>query len=369
MTIPFLDLQALNLKHSAAFQDAFEEFLESGWYIMGEQYERFQTQFAAYCGVKHCIGVANGFDALRLILRAYKELGCLTSGDEIIVPANTYIATVLAITEENLTPVLVEPNAGSFNIAPKAIKDAITARTKAIMPVHLYGQLADMEEINQIARAQGLLVVEDAAQAHGAMLNGVRSGALGDAAGFSFYPGKNLGALGDAGAVTTNDSALAECIKILSNYGSEQKYYNKYQGLNSRLDELQAAILIIKLRFLDEENTARREIAKFYNQHIQNRHIAVPAHPDDEMRHVWHLYVARTEYRDHFIEHMKQHNIGTLVHYPVPIHQQEAYKGWETKVLPITEDIHKTVVSLPIGSFLNTRQLDAIVAAVNKFNP
>lgn len=317
--------------------------LNSGWYIAGQELSKFEDEFATYCGTSHCIGVANGLDALILTIRAWKELGKLKSGDEIIVQANTYIASVLAITENGLTPVLVEPDPVTYNLSPESIKSAITSKTKAILPVHLYGQISPMDKIMEIAKTHKLLVLEDCAQSHGALLNGKKAGAWGDAAGFSFYPGKNLGALGDAGAITTNDDELADALKALRNYGSHKKYENLYQGVNSRLDELQAALLAVKLKYLDETNRRRQEIAKAYCSGIINELISLPHLPECISEHVWHLFVIRCDDRDKLQRFLSEKGIQTLIHYPTPPHLQHAYQelGFGEGSFPVTESIHK----------------------------
>jgi dTDP-4-amino-4,6-dideoxygalactose transaminase len=362
--IPFLDLKRLNEKYRDELIAVFKRVLDSGWYILGEENKLFEEEFAAYCGTKHCIGVANGLDALILILRAYKELGQLKEGDEVIVPANTYIATILSITENRLVPVLVEPDLDTYNIDPKRIEDAITSKTRAIMPVHLYGQLANMEKICKIAKKYNLLVIEDSAQAHGAELKGKKAGNFGDASGFSFYPGKNLGALGDAGAVTTNNTELATCIGAIRNYGSHQKYENQYQGVNSRLDEIQAAILRFKLKHLDEENKKRRTIADYYLKNIINPKIFLPK-PSEPESHVWHLFVVRSEERNRLQKKLTESGIQTLIHYPVAPHKQKAYKEWNSMNFTVAEKIHDQVLSLPIAPDLDKMQIDFVVKTVN----
>lgn len=366
--IPFLDLAAINLQHEDALKEAFERVLKRGWFVMGEECQAFEQEFAEYCGVAHCVGVANGLDALRLIIRGYKELGVFADGDDILVPANTYIASVLAITEEGLNPVFVEPDPHSFNLNPTLLEAAMMPRTKAVMPVHLYGRLADMEAIAAFADAHDLRVIEDAAQAHGArMQSGRRAGAIGHAAGFSFYPGKNLGALGDGGAVTTDDDALARAIRSLANYGSPEKYYNDYKGLNSRLDELQAAFLRVKLPHLDQDTEKRRELALFYDLHINNPIIQKPIVPEDACSHVWHLYVIRTANRNALQAYLTAHDIGTLIHYPVPPHKQKAYGEYNDHVYPITEDIHDTVLSLPLGPSMTIEEVQRVVDVLNDY--
>jgi dTDP-4-amino-4,6-dideoxygalactose transaminase len=301
--IPFLDLKAINNQYSEALKEACSRVIDSGWYIMGNELSSFENEFAEYCGSKHCIGVANGLDALVLTLRAWKELGKLKEGDEVIVPANTYIASILAISENNLTPVLVEPDAGTFNLTSKSIEKAITDKTKVILPVHLYGQISPMKDIMQLAKRHNLLVLEDCAQAHGAMIDGKKAGTWGDAGAFSFYPGKNLGALGDAGAVTTDDNELLDILSALRNYGSHEKYKNKYKGVNSRLDEIQAAMLRVKLSYLARETKARQAIAKLYLEGINNPLLKLPEISTIE-GHVWHLFVIQTAQRDKLVEYL-----------------------------------------------------------------
>jgi dTDP-4-amino-4,6-dideoxygalactose transaminase len=338
----------------------------SGWYILGSSVKRFEEEFATYCTVRHCIGVGNGFDALFLILRGWIELGELAPGDEVIVPANTYIASILAVTEAGLTPVLVEPNQQTYTIDPSCVEAAISPRTKAIMAVHLYGQCCDMEPLWRLAQKHNLKIIEDAAQAHGATYRGRKAGSLGHAAGFSFYPTKNLGALGDGGAVTTNDDRLAECIRALRNYGSHEKYVHLYKGRNSRLDEIQAAFLSVKLRYLDEHNAQRREIAKRYLTEIKNPLVTLP-YVADYGDHVWHLFVVRVPNRDHFRRYLADHGIETAVHYPIPPHKQRAYKEWNHLEFPITEAIHREVVSLPLYPGLDIKSIDFVVRMVNSY--
>ena len=363
--IPFLDLKAINSNYRADLIDACTRVIDSGWYIGGNELAQFEQSFAQYCGTKHAIGVANGLDALILVLRAWKELGKLKEGDEVIVPANTYIASILAITENRMVPVLVEPDEQSYNICPSLIEAAITPKTRAILPVHLYGQLADMPAIMDIAQRHNLLVLEDSAQAHGASLDGKKAGNWGDASGFSFYPGKNLGALGDAGAVTTNDDELAQTLRALRNYGSHEKYKNLFQGVNSRLDEIQAAMLSVKLEHLDTEIAHRRKVAKAYFSGIKNPAIVLPV-PHDEA-HVWHVFVIRCEQREALQKHLLDHGVQTLIHYPIPPHQQQAYKEWNMDSYPVSEMIHQQVMSLPIGPTVTDEQVKAVISAVNSF--
>lgn len=367
--ISFLDLKEVNAQYESELKDSFSRILKSGWYIAGNELSDFEKQFSAYCGTKHAIGVANGLDALILTLRAWKELGKLKDGDEVIVQANTYIASVLAITENNLIPVLVEPNSETYNLSAESILAAITSRTKAILPVHLYGQISPMDEIIEIAKAHKLLILEDCAQSHGALLNGKKAGAWGDAAGFSFYPGKNLGALGDAGAITTNDDELADALKALRNYGSHKKYENLYQGVNSRLDELQAALLAVKLKYLDETNRRRQEIAKAYCSGIINELISLPYLPEHTSEHVWHLFVIQCDNRDKLQKFLSEKGIQTLIHYPTPPHLQHAYLelGLIEGSLPITESIHKKVLSLPMGPTLSDTEVQEVITALNEY--
>ncbi|MGF1829437.1 DegT/DnrJ/EryC1/StrS family aminotransferase [Photobacterium angustum] len=364
--IKFLDLQAINEPYQNELKDACSRVIDSGWYIMGNELENFENEFSNYCGVKHTIGVANGLDALILVLRAWKELGLLEDGDEVIVPANTYIASVLAITENNLVPVLVEPDCFSFNLNPENVRKAINSKTKAILPVHLYGLISPMPELMEIAAEYNLLVLEDCAQAHGASINKKKVGNWGHAAAFSFYPGKNLGAIGDAGAITTNDEELAKTIKAIRNYGSHKKYENLYQGVNSRLDEIQAAMLSVKLKYLDSQTQNRREIANRYLSGINNDLITLPSF-DREEEHVWHLFVIQCKNRDDLQRYLEEKNIQTLIHYPVPPHKQSAYKAFADKKLPVTEEIHRNVLSLPISPVMKLEEVDYIVKAINGF--
>ncbi len=346
--------------------EACTRVLDSGWYIAGNELAHFEGEFAKYCGSKHCIGVANGLDALTLTLRAWKELGKLKEGDEVIVPANTYIASILAITENRLTPVLVEPDEASYNLCPAKAEAAITSKTRVILPVHLYGQLADMPALLDIAERYNLLVLEDSAQAHGASIGGRKAGNWGDASGFSFYPGKNLGALGDAGAITTSDDELAQTLRALRNYGSHEKYKNLYQGVNSRLDEIQAAMLSVKLKYLDEQTAQRRAIARLYLEGIDNPLIQLPQCANEE-QHVWHLFVIRCEQRAALQQHLSECGIQTLIHYPIPPHQQQAYPQWNSMGLPLTERIHQEVLSLPMGPTLSTSDAARVIEACSCF--
>ncbi|PSV98597.1 DegT/DnrJ/EryC1/StrS family aminotransferase [Photobacterium iliopiscarium] len=364
--IKFLDLQAINSQYQQELKDACSRVIDSGWYIMGGELEAFETEFAEYCGVKHAIGVANGLDALILVIRAWKELGKLKSGDEVIVPANTYIASVLAITENNLIPVFVEPNPTTYNLCPENVRAAITDKTKAILPVHLYGLISPMQELMDLAKEHDLLVLEDCAQAHGANIEGKKAGNWGDAAGFSFYPGKNLGALGDAGAITTNDNELAQTVKALRNYGSHKKYENLYQGINSRLDEIQAAMLRVKLGYLDQETARRREIANIYCNGITNPLIQLPKWDNDE-NHVFHLFVIQTTQRDKLQKHFENNGVQTVIHYPIAPHKQEAYKDFNNLKLEVTETIHNQVLSLPISPTMSNDDVDKVVTITNRY--
>ncbi|WP_317178850.1 DegT/DnrJ/EryC1/StrS family aminotransferase [Lelliottia amnigena] len=364
--LPFLDLKAINQQYKTELMQAFERVLDSGWYIMGKELSTFEQRFAQFCGTKHCIGVANGLDALILVLRAWKELGLLCDGDEVLVPSNTYIASVLAISQNNLVPVFVEPDSSTFNITAAGINEKITERTKAILPVHLYGQLCEMADIKELGKQKNLLILEDCAQAHGAMLNNVKAGNWGDAAGFSFYPGKNIGALGDAGAITTNDDKLAEMLLALRNYGSHKKYENLYRGVNSRLDELQAAVLSVKLETVEIEVAQRREIANFYLKNINNPLINLPRVVSEEM-HVWHLFVITSAHRETLAKHLAEKNIQTLIHYPIPPHKQQAYNQFEHMSLPVAEEIHRSVLSIPMGPTMTLDHAKMVTDAINSF--
>lgn len=365
--IKFLDLNAVNRNYRQELIDACTRVIDSGWYISGTELEKFEEEFSIFCGVEYCIGVANGLDALTLTLRAWLELGELKVGDEVLVPANTYIASILAISANGLTPILVEPDEASFNISPLNARAAITARTRAILPVHMYGQLADMPAIMALAHEYDLLVLEDAAQAHGASIAGKRAGSWGNAGGFSFYPGKNLGALGDAGAITTNDPELAKTLRALRNYGSHEKYKNLFKGVNSRLDEIQAAVLCVKLKYLNQETQHRRAIADIYTKNIKNSMIKLPQLSQIE-QHVWHLFVVRTPERTALQQHLTGQGIQTLIHYPIPPHEQIAYQEWSAHSYPVTECLHKEVLSLPIGPTLTADEAWQVVASVNSFS-
>jgi len=367
MQVDFLNLAELNQSMQQELHEAARRVIDSGYYIQGPEVSHFEQEFAAYCGTEYCIGVANGLDALTLTIRAWKELNLLNEGDEIIVPANTYIASILAITENRLVPVFLEPCESNYNINPSLIEAAITVKTKAILAVHLYGYLADMPSIMTIAQQNNLLVLEDAAQAHGASMQGRKAGNWGDASGFSFYPGKNLGALGDAGAITTNNQELAEVLLALRNYGSRQKYKNLYQGLNSRLDEIQAAMLRVKLKYLDTQTNRRREIARQYLKNIHNVAITLPIDCMPNERHVWHLFVIRCQQRQRLQNYLQEGGIQTLIHYPIPPHKQLAYKQYQHLTYPLTETIHEEVLSLPISPMLKDEQVTQVINLLNEY--
>lgn len=403
--IKFLNLQKINAQYAVELKHAAVEVIDSGWYLLGERVKRFEANLSSYVGVKHAIGVANGLDALRLILKAYIEMGVMKEGDEVIVPANTYIASILAITDNRLKPVFVEPDINTYNLDISLIRQHITERTKAIMVVHLYGRVCWSVELEAIAKKHNLKIIEDNAQAIGTIYTypnfrrsddsarsasdeaassphpisyfAKKTGALGHAAGFSFYPGKNLGALGDGGAVTTNDDQLAEIVRALGNYGSKQKYVNDYQGLNSRLDEIQAAFLDIKLKYLDTENQRRREIAQFYCENIKHPDIILPAKPvffntehqtpNTKQSHVWHLFVIRHPQRDKLQQYLFEKSIQTLIHYPIPPHKQLAYTSYIEFVLPVTEKIHSEVLSLPVSPVMSLEEAKIISEMINFF--
>jgi dTDP-4-amino-4,6-dideoxygalactose transaminase len=367
MSIKFLDLQKINLQYQEEIEAQLLETFRSGWYLLGDKVKTFEENLSKYIGAPHAVGVANGLDALRLIFKAYLELGLMKEGDEIIVPANTYIASILAITDNQLVPVLVEPDLENYNIDITKIEEKITARTKGIMIVNLYGRVVFSDKLKALAEQYSLKIIEDNAQAIGAEYNGIKTGNLGDAAGFSFYPGKNLGALGDAGAITTSDSELAKTIRALANYGSNEKYVNIYQGLNSRLDEIQAAVLDVKLSYIDADNQRRREIAKRYILEIKNPKIMLPKDPKDLFEHVWHLFVVRTSERYSLQKYLLENGIQTLIHYPIPPHQQEAYKNLNPLSFPITEKIHREVLSLPISPVMEDEEVHKVIEIINKF--
>lgn len=389
--IPFLDLHKINTRFEPQFQEVFKQFLDSGHYILGNRLKAFEEAFAHYCCTRHCIGVANGLEALRLILEGYKGLGKVKDGDEILVAANTYIATILAIKQAGLVPVLVEAEAETYGFDVSKLKAALSSKTKALMPVHLYGQITNMDTVNAFAKAHNLLVIEDAAQAHGGKFqipnsklqtpnygsrethhspftthHFLKAGNLGDAAGFSFYPTKNLGALGDGGAVTTNDDDLAQILKKLRNYGASSKYINELPGFNSRLDELQAALLLIKLNHLDDDNKRRHEIAKKYLTQLSNEKVILPTVPDFDA-HVFHLFVVRVLDRNDFMEYMKKNNVGTLIHYPIAPHKQEALNEYNHLSFPVTERIHDTVVSIPISPVMTDEEVQRVIEVINSY--
>jgi dTDP-4-amino-4,6-dideoxygalactose transaminase len=356
----------MNAVYASELRQACSRVIDSGWFVGGSELLAFESEFANYCGSEHCVGVANGLDALTLTLRAWKELGLLKEGDEVLVPANTYIASVLAITENRLVPIFVEPDPVTFNLSAEGVKAAITERSRAVLAVHLYGQLAEMPGIMATAEQNGLLVLEDAAQAHGASIDGRKAGAWGHAAGFSFYPGKNLGALGDAGAVITHDATLATLVRGLGNYGSYRKYENQYMGVNSRLDEIQAAMLRVKLGHLDDEIAIRRTFANMYRSKIKNVNVVLP-HLTLCEAHVWHLFVVRSKRRDELQRFLADNDVQTLIHYPIPPHKQAAYTSYNSMSLPITEEIHSEVLSLPISPVMTEDEINIVINAVNAF--
>lgn len=365
--IPFLDLKRANEKHEDEIVAAIENVVRSGWYVLGNEVKKFENAYAGFCGVEHCVGVGNGLDAIRLIFRAYMEMGLLKPGDEVIVPSNTYIATILAVADCNLIPIWVEPDIKTYNIDPDAIEQHITSKTKAILLVHLYGKIAYNDQIKVLAEKHGLLIVEDAAQSHGAGFNGKMSGALGNAGAFSFYPTKNLGAVGDAGAVTTNDAELADVVRAIANYGSSSKYVHAIKGLNSRLDEIQAAVLNVKLKYLLKENLIRQKIANYYLQHIKNPLIILPVNHSPEEDN-WHLFVVRCKERDRLKSYLFEKGIEAQIHYPVPPHVQMAFKEMCEISFPISEQIHREVLSLPLNNYLTLDEQLTIVSAVNSFS-
>ena len=364
--IKFLDLQKINAQYEQELKMAANRVIDSGWYLMGKELETFEQSYATLCKVKFALGVANGLDALRLIFKGYIELGIMTKGDEVIVPANTYIASVLAITDNDLIPVFVEPNLETYNLDSNKIEAAITDKTKAILTVHLYGQNSIDDQMLQICSKHNLKLIEDGAQSHGAKWDDKISGGIGDAGGHSFYPGKNLGALGDAGAVTTKDKDLARIISALRNYGSEKKYENIYKGLNSRLDEIQAAFLNVKLKYIQDDIDNRRKVADYYLNNIKNENIILPTLIKEE-GHVWHLFVIRTKNRNKLQEYLKENGVQILIHYPIPIHHQKAYSNFKHLELPITELIHKEVLSLPLSPVLGKKELYRIIKVINLY--
>ena len=365
--IQYCPLKAITELYSDELHEAVRRVVDSGWYLQGEENQRFEAAYAAYIGTKHCIGVANGLDALTLIIRAYNEMGVMHEGDEIIVPANTYIASILAITENGLKAVLVEPDIDTLEIDDRLIAQAITPRTKAIMIVHLYGRCAYTERIGQLCREHGLKLIEDNAQAHGCLFDGMRrTGSLGDAAGHSFYPGKNLGAFGDAGAVTTNDPVLADTVRAIANYGSSRKYVFDYCGRNSRLDEIHAAVLSIKLRHLDEDNERRRRVARRYLEGIRNPSIRLPKVPDWKAN-VFHIFPILSERRDELQPYLKERGIQTLIHYPIPPHKQRCYADWNGLSFPISERIHREELSLPMSQAMSDADVQSVIEALNEW--
>ena len=364
--IKFLDLQGINAQYQIELKEAANKVIDSGWYLMGKELETFEANYANFCGAKHALGVANGLDALRLIFRGYIEMGVMKKGDEVIVPANTYVASVLAITDNDLIPVFVEPNEQTYNLDSSLIEQVITTKTKAILTVHLYGQNSIDQQMLDICRKHNLKLVEDGAQSHGALWNGKASGGIGDAAGHSFYPGKNLGALGDAGAVTTNDAALANVLSALRNYGSHEKYKNKYQGLNSRLDEIQAAFLNVKLKYIQKDIDGRRLVANYYLENIKNPNITLPKVLEQD-GHVWHLFVIRTEKRRELQKYLNDKGVQTLIHYPIPPYKQKAYEALNDFSFTITEKIHEEVLSLPISGVMSKEEIERVVQMVNSF--
>lgn len=368
MNIPFLDLKAINARHAAELKAAAARVIDSGWYVLGEEVKAFESEFASWVGSPHCVGTSDGLSALILALRGWKELGLLKDGDAVAVPANTYIASILAITENRLRPVLVEPDEDTFNLGAEKLAAALTPDVKAVLAVHLYGQLADMPAIAKLCRERGLLLLEDAAQAHGAEVDGIKAGAWGDAAAFSFYPGKNLGALGDAGALTCKDAKLADMVRALRNYGSHEKYKNLVQGPNDRLDEMQAALLRVKLKYIDADNARRRAISLHYRNEMKNPKVRLTSVQAGEESHVWHLFVVRVVDRVAFQQRLLDHGVHTAIHYPIAPHQQQAYaKEFGGFSLPLTEAIHREVVSLPISPVMNDIQVAAVVAAVEAY--
>lgn len=364
--INYLDLKRVNDSFEPELSAEVARVVRSGWYLLGKEVARFEDEFAAYCGSRYCIGVANGLDALTLVLRAWMELGEMEEGDEVIVPANTYIASILAVTRTGLKPVLCEPSGRSLLIDPERIGALVTKRTRAVLPVHLYGRVCPMDEINRLARRHGLKVLEDCAQSQGARYRGVRAGHLGDAAAFSFYPGKNIGALGDAGAVTTDDETLAGMVRMLANYGSGKKYVFDYRGINSRLDEIHAAVLSLKLKRLDRDNECRRRIARIYFDEIRNPEIVLSEVASGE-ENVFHVFPVFCKKRDELQRYLKEEGIETLIHYPVPPHKQAAYKVWNALSYPVTERIHEQILSLPVSQVMTDEEACRVAVALNRF--
>lgn len=366
--VKFLDLQAITSLHAEEYKSAINRVVDSGWYLLGKETLNFEAEYARYVGTDHCVAVANGLDALYLIMRAYREMGVFSDGDEIIVPANTYIATILAITRNNLVPVLVEPTLDNLEMDISRIEEHITPRTRGIMTVHLYGRLAYDETLREICHRHGLKLMEDCAQSHGCRFGDVVTGALGDAAAHSFYPGKNLGAFGDAGTVTTSDGELAEVIRALANYGSHKKYVFKYAGVNSRMSEIDAAVLSVKLKYLDEDNRKRQKLAAYYYDNITNPLITLPKRLPDS-QNVYHQFPVFCEYRDELLTWLQSHGIQTLIHYPIPPHQQECYSDMAAFTLPITEQIHRTELSIPMSQVVTSEEALSIVRTIQDFKP
>lgn len=364
--IKFLDLQKITQKYSEEIHEAVNRVVDSGWYLQGKENEKFEADYSAYIGTKYTVGCGNGLDALIWIFRAYVEMGVMKPGDEVIVPANTYIASILAISENGLKPVLVEPSIETYQIDDSKIEEAITERTKGILIVHLYGQCAYTEKIGELCKKYNLKLIEDNAQAHGCKFKGRRTGSLGDAAGHSFYPGKNIGALGDAGAVTTNDEELAKIVRAVANYGSTRKYVFKYIGRNSRLDEIQAAVLDVKLKYLDNDIALRKQVAKYYIDHITNPEIITPIVKDWDA-HVFHIFTIRCKRRDELQKYLTENGVQTIIHYPIPPHKQECYKEWNNLSFPITEQIHNEELSLPMSPVMTEEEMKTITILLNKF--
>ena len=364
--VKLLDLQAITAMHGDEYKKVVDRVIDSGWFLQGKENNQFEMDYAKYIGTDHCIAVANGLDALYLLMRGYKEMGFMRDGDEIIVPANTYIATIISITRNNLVPVLVEPTWDNLEIDIDKIESAVTPKTKGVMIVHLYGRVAYNEKLGNICKKHGLKLMEDCAQSHGCAWNGVKTGALGDAAAHSFYPGKNLGAFGDAGAITTNDAGLASVIRALANYGSQKKYVFKYIGLNSRMSELDAAVLDVKLKYLDEDNAQRQKLAAYYYENIDNPLITLPARIADE-NNVYHQFPILCERRDELQEYLKENGIQTLIHYPIPPHKQECYKEWNERSYPISERIHAQELSIPMNQVVSKKEAEEVVRVLNAF--
>ena len=364
--VKLLDLQAITAMHGDEYKKVVDRVIDSGWFLQGKENNQFEMDYAKYIGTDHCIAVANGLDALYLLMRGYKEMGFMRDGDEIIVPANTYSATIISITRNNLVPVLVEPTWENLEIDIDQIESAVTPKTRGVMIVHLYGRVAYNEKLGNICKKHGLKLMEDCAQSHGCAWNGVKTGALGDAAAHSFYPGKNLGAFGDAGAITTNDAGLASVIRALANYGSQKKYVFKYIGLNSRMSELDAAVLDVKLKYLDEDNAQRQKLAAYYYEHIDNPLITLPARIADE-NNVYHQFPILCERRDELQEYLKENGIQTLIHYPIPPHKQECYKEWNDRIYPITEKIHEQELSIPMNQVVSATEAEEVVNVLNSF--